>query len=68
MIKKNNYKINSSPIRPEIECDGWYTYCPVCETEIEPDSNCHICGQKLDWSWFHEDLKTIGKKKNKDKV
>lgn len=49
-----NISLNQ-PIRPEIECDGWYAYCVWCKTEIEPHDNiCPECNQLQDWSWFGE--------------
>lgn len=48
----------STPIKPEIECDGWYTYCSRCFTEIEPcTAICPKCKQIQDWSWFGKDEK-----------
>lgn len=45
----------TTPISPEVECDGWYAYCVRCTTEIEPTDNvCPHCNQAQDWSWFNK--------------
>ena len=45
------------PIEPQISCDGWYAYCPVCGYyDLEPKhKNCPRCEQALDWSWMNKD-------------
>lgn len=51
MDKKINKDI---PIHPEISCDGWYAYCPVCGYfDLVPEHKmCPRCEQALDWSWM----------------
>lgn len=42
-----------TPIEPEIELDGGYTYCIRCTNEIDPHTNiCPYCKQVQDWSWL----------------
>ena len=42
-----------TPIEPEIELDGGYTYCIRCTNEIDPHNKiCPYCHQTQDWSWF----------------
>ena len=42
-----------TPIEPEIELDGGYTYCIRCTNEIDPHNKiCPYCHQLQDWSWF----------------
>lgn len=44
----------TTPIEPEIECDGWYAICRRCGNEIDPHNNiCPYCHQHQDWSWFN---------------
>lgn len=44
------------PIEPQISCDGWYAYCPICgHYDLEPDditTRCPRCEQLIDWSWM----------------
>lgn len=47
-----------TPIMPEIEADGWYTYCLRCNNEIDPHNGiCPYCHQVQDWSWFYNNKK-----------
>lgn len=53
---KNKINTKQTPIEPEIELDGGYTYCPICYKEVTPKQPvCRNCDQLLDWSWFRKD-------------
>lgn len=55
-MKINNIS-KDEPVEPEIELDGGYAYCVSCFTELEPrHDRCPKCGQKQDWSWFHQNF------------
>lgn len=46
------------PIQPEIEIDGMYAYCPICEYfDLHPTdviTTCPSCNQLIDWSWMRK--------------
>ena len=53
---KNKINVKQTPIEPEVELDGGYTYCPICYKEVKPKQPvCCNCNQLLDWSWFRKD-------------
>ena len=47
-----------TPIRPGVETDGWYSYCPICECfDLMPTNiitRCPKCNQAIEWSWMEE--------------
>ena len=51
----NDFNKNK-PIEPQISCDGWYAYCPICgHYDLLPEhEKCPRCEQSLDWSWIME--------------
>lgn len=46
--------MDSEPVIPEINCDGYYLQCPKCEYfDIEEfESECPKCHQKFNWDWL----------------
>lgn len=53
MKMSNNEKL--IPIEPYIDADGWYAKCPICWTEVYPDSiitKCEKCNQLIKWDWM----------------
>lgn len=36
------------PVKPKIKRK--YPYCPCCNTLLDYENYCYICGQALDWS------------------
>ena len=46
-----------TPVKPEISCDGWYAYCPLCgyyDLIPEKHERCPRCEQTIDWDWFYD--------------
>ena len=43
----------STPLEPEIELDGGYSYCARCKNELkEREQICPKCHQLQDWYWL----------------
>ena len=45
------------PIKPIINCDGYYPQCPTCEyfdlaVTGKKHTTCPKCGQLIDWTWL----------------
>ena len=51
---KNQINVKQTPIEPEVELDGGYTYCPICYKEVKPKQPvCCNCNQGMSALYYY---------------